>query len=87
MVAGLVWGVTLYTDCTHLKANANKNKFENQEVELTPKAYLKELDEAVAKDQKAHGKKTLKNAGRRSPKPKRRNAARRTWTAGSCIET
>lgn len=60
MDAGLVRGVTLYTDSTHLKANANKNKFVRKEVELTPKAYLKELDKAVAKDRAAHGKQALK---------------------------
>ncbi|MCQ4638481.1 hypothetical protein NE619_17260 [Anaerovorax odorimutans] len=54
----------------HLKANVNKNKFENQEVELTPKAYLKELDEAVAKDRKAHGRKPLKKSGEEKPKTK-----------------
>lgn len=58
--AGLVRGVTLYTDSTHLKANANKNKFVQKEVELTPKAYLKELDKAVAKDRTAHEKQALK---------------------------
>lgn len=58
--AGLVDGAVLYTDSTHLKANANKKKFKNIEVEVTPKAYLKELDEAVAEDRKKHGKKPLK---------------------------
>lgn len=60
MDAGLVRGVTLYTDSTHLKANANKNKFVRKEVELTPNAYLKELDKVVAKDRAAHGKQALK---------------------------
>lgn len=49
MDAGLVRGVTLYTDSTHLKANANKNKFVRKEVELTPKAYLKELGQSGGK--------------------------------------
>lgn len=60
MDAGLVGGKVLYTDSTHLKANANKNKFVNVTVDVTPKAYLKELDKAVAKDRKEHGKKPLK---------------------------
>ena len=59
MKHGLVGGKILYSDSTHLKANANKNKFENVEVTQTPKSYLKELDEAVAADRKAHGKKPL----------------------------
>lgn len=58
--AGLVDGKVLYTDSTHLKANANKGKFENITVTETPKAYLKELDKAVAQDRKKHGKKPLK---------------------------
>lgn len=57
--AGLVSGKTLYSDSTHLKANANKNKFENITVEVSPKAYFKELDKAVAEDRKKHGKKPL----------------------------
>lgn len=60
MDAGLVGGKVLYTDSTHLKANANKNKHVNVTVEVTPKAYLKELDKAVAEDRKKHGKKPLK---------------------------
>lgn len=60
MDAGLVDGKVLYTDSTHLKANANKGKFENVTVTETPKAYLKELDKAVAEDRKKHGKKPLK---------------------------
>lgn len=61
MDAGLVEGKVLYTDSTHLKANANKNKFEAVKVKETPKSYLKELDKAVSEDRKKHGKKPLKN--------------------------
>lgn len=57
---GLVGGKTLYTDSTHLKANANKRKFIEREVEKTPKEYIDELDEAVEADRKAMGKKPLK---------------------------
>ena len=60
MDAGLVSGKVLYTDSTHLKANANKGKYENVTVNETPKAYLKELDKAVAEDRKLHRKKALK---------------------------
>ena len=63
IAAGLVSGKTLYSDSTHLKANANKNKFENITIEVTPKAYLKELDKAIAEDRKKHGKKPLKKKG------------------------
>lgn len=60
MDAGLVGGKVLYTDSTHLKANANKGKFENVTVSQTPKSYLKDLDKAVAEDRKNHRKKALK---------------------------
>jgi len=66
---GLVDGKVLYSDSTHLKANANKNKFENIEVTQTPKAYLKELDEAVAADRESRGKKPLKDKDEPSAPP------------------
>jgi hypothetical protein len=44
MNTGLVGGKDLYTDSSHHKANADKNKFWNVTVEVTPKAYLKELE-------------------------------------------
>lgn len=56
----LVDGKILYTDSTHLKANANKKKFVEVEVEKSVKDYVKELDEAVEKDREEHGKKPLK---------------------------
>ena len=37
---GFVGGKILYSDSTHIKANANKRKFEKEEVEITPKEYL-----------------------------------------------
>ena len=52
-------GTTLYTDSTHLKANANKKKFVREIVCENTKAYLEELDQAVEDDRKAHGKKPL----------------------------
>jgi transposase len=56
----LVDGKHLYTDSTHLKANANKNKFVLAEVQKNTRAYLDELDKDVADDREAHGKKPLK---------------------------
>jgi len=58
---GLVDGKILYSDSTHLKANANKRKFENKEITQSTKSYLAELDEAVATDRAAHEKKPLKD--------------------------
>lgn len=57
---GLVGGKVLYTDSTHLKANANKNKFAVLNVEHTPLEYLEQLEQAVNADRQAHGVKTLK---------------------------
>lgn len=56
----LVDGKRLYTDSTHLKANANKNKFVLVQVRKSTKAYLAELDQDVAGDREEHGKKPLK---------------------------
>jgi len=47
---GLVTGEVLYTDSTHLKASANKNKFDVQRVEVKPVEYLAQLEEAISED-------------------------------------
>lgn len=57
----LVDGKVLYSDSTHLKANANKNKFTNQEITRSTKAYVAELDKAVALDRENQKKKPLKD--------------------------
>jgi transposase len=57
---GLASGTVLYTDSTHLKANANKNKFDLAEVAVKPPEYLAALDAAVDEDRAAHGKGPLK---------------------------
>ena len=57
---GLIGGRVLYTDSTHLKANANKRHFEVHQVEQTPAAYLDELEAAIDADRQAAGKKPLK---------------------------
>lgn len=56
----LVEGKVLYTDSTHLKANANKRKLIEQEVERSVKDYVEELDKAIDEDRIDHGKKPLK---------------------------
>lgn len=55
----LVSGKVLYTDSTHLKANANKNKHTRVEVEQSRREYLDALDIAVEVDRIEHGKKPL----------------------------
>ena len=57
---GLVGGDVLYTDSTHIKANANKKKFEIHTVTQTPTDYLSALEVAIDEDRIAHGKAPLK---------------------------
>lgn len=66
---GLASGAVLYTDSTHLKANANKNKFDVAEVPVKPAEYLAALDEAITEDRREHGKKPLKAS---DPEPETR---------------
>jgi transposase len=56
----LVGGDVLYTDSTHMKANANKKKFEIHTVTQTPTDYLNALEVAIDEDRLAHGKAPLK---------------------------
>ena len=60
MEKGLVGGKILYSDSTHIKANANKRKFEKVEVQVTPKEYIEQLDIDVNLDRENHNKKPLK---------------------------
>jgi transposase len=55
----LVDGRILYTDSTHLKASANKNKHKLQLAQSTSRDYLAALEVAVAQDRERHGKKPL----------------------------
>ena len=56
----LVDGKILYTDSTHLKANANKKKYIEKVVEKSVKDYVEDLNKAIDEDRLAHGKKPLK---------------------------
>jgi transposase len=56
----MVDGKTLYTDSTHLKANANKNKHVRKQVQKTTKEYLESLEKDIIKDRQAQSKKPLK---------------------------
>ena len=53
---GLVGGKILYTDSTHIKAKANKNRKRIVNVEETPKEYLEELNQQIDLDRKILGK-------------------------------
>ncbi len=82
--AGLVSGRVLYTDSTHLKASANKNKFEVQDVEVKPQDYLEALDEAVDEDRELHGKRPLK-AKPEKPKTKATKVSRTDADSGYMV--
>ena len=56
---GLIGGRVFYTDSTHLKASANKNRHQIHQVNQKPVDYINELNEAVHEDRKDHGKKPL----------------------------
>ncbi|WP_139378312.1 IS1182 family transposase [Mesobacillus jeotgali] len=56
----MVGGRVLFTDSTHLKANANKHKFTREEIEIETREYIEELNKAVDEDRTNHGKKPLK---------------------------
>jgi transposase len=71
----LISGRVLYTDSTHLKANANKNKHQKVEAQESSKGYLAELDRAIEEDRLKHGKKPLP---KQSEKPKTREIKQST---------
>lgn len=56
----LIKGEVLYTDSTHIKANANKNKFEVKQVQKSIKDYIEDLELAVNEEREKHNKKPLK---------------------------
>jgi transposase len=60
MKMGLIGGTSLFADSTHLKANANKKRYDIKDLAVSPSAYIEQLDEAVIRDREASGKKPLK---------------------------
>ncbi len=84
IAAGLVDGSVLYTDSTHLKANANKNRFDKAVVAKSRADYWGALDEAVEADRVAHGKKPLK-AKARQPVEKETKISRTDPEAGYMV--
>ncbi len=73
---GLASGTVLYTDSTHLKANANKNKYDVAEVQVKPQEYLAALEAAIGEDRAAHGKKPLKEQPVAAPETKQIKVSR-----------
>lgn len=58
MEKGLVGGKYLFTDSTHLKARANKNKKHNEKREVRVSQYIDMLNQDVAKVREEKGKST-----------------------------
>jgi len=56
----MVGGRVLFSDSTHLKANANKHKYTKEKVEVETREYFNELNKAIEEDREKHGKKPLK---------------------------
>jgi hypothetical protein len=63
--AGLVDGTVLYTDSTHLKANANKGKYDLAMIAKSRADYWADLDRAIDAERALHGQKPLKEKERR----------------------
>lgn len=57
----MVGGKVPYTDSTHMKANANKGKYNKAVVLKSVRDYLEEPDKDVAEGRETHGKKRLKS--------------------------
>ena len=55
----LVSGQVLYTDSTHIKASANKNKHLKIKVSHERQAYMDQLDVSIEEERAKHGKKPL----------------------------
>lgn len=81
---GLVDGTVLYTDSTHLKANANKNRYDKAVVAKSRADYWDALDAAIEQDRAEHGKKPL--AGKeRQPVEKETKVSRTDPEAGYMV--
>ncbi len=81
---GLVDGTVLYTDSTHLKANANKNKWDKEVIVKSRSAYWEALDLAIEEDRAAHAKKPLK-AKERVPAEKESKVSRTDPQSGYMV--
>jgi transposase len=81
---GLVDGTVLYTDSTHLKANANKGKYDLDLVAKSRADYWAELDRAIDAERALQGQKPLK-AQPREPEIKQTKVSRTDPDAGYMV--
>lgn len=58
MNKGLVDPSVAFIDSTHVKANANKKKFEKKIARVESRTYQAQLDEEINIDREEHGKKS-----------------------------
>jgi hypothetical protein len=77
-------GTVLYTDSTHLKANANKNRFDLAVIAKSRSDYWDALDAAIAEDREVHGKKPLQEKPR-APVEKETKVSRTDPDAGYMV--
>lgn len=82
---GLASGSVLYSDSTHLKANANKNKYDVSEVKVKAAEYLDALDAAIDEDRAAHGKKPLKDKPAAEPETRQIKVSRTDPESGYMV--
>lgn len=80
----LVDGTVLYTDSTHLKANANKGKYDLAQIEKSRSDYWADLDKAIEAERKLHGQKPLKEKDR-EPEVKQTKVSRTDPDAGYMV--
>jgi transposase len=81
---GLVDGTVLYTDSTHLKANANKGKYDLEMIEKSRSDYWADLDRAVEAERVLHGQKPLKEK-EREPQVKESKVSRTDPDSGYMV--
>lgn len=81
---GLVDGSVLYTDSTHLKANANKARFDKAVVSKSRSDYWDALDAAIDEDRAEHGKAPLKPQ-ERAPEAKETKVSRTDPESGYMV--
>lgn len=81
---GLVDGTVLYTDSTHLKANANKGKYDLAMVAKSRADYWADLDRAIETERALHGQKPLKTR-ERQPQVRETKVSRTDPDAGYMV--
>ena len=82
---GLVDGRVLYTDSTHLKASANKAKYDLQEVTKSRVDYLDALEADITADRQARGKQPLPRKVDEGPEVKETKVSRTDPDSGYMV--